>query len=472
MIASKVMSILSRSWLKKSLVFASIIYLIPSMAYAGGFNGSGSYLRYFNWANDKANGIDITASRFDTEDGGFATGLSSCIVKDGQQTTTARIPFAVGLSFAGSSGVAPTGDLTSGIFSPSSGQLDIKSVGTIVGSFTSTGLNNAAIGATTSSTALFSTATIGTLNLNTATITGGTINGTTIGATTSSTALFSTATVGTLNSASVALTGGTINGTTLGATTSSTALFSTATIGTANIKGGAINATSIGATTPSTALFTTTTVTTLGVTGAVTATGFSAGTVASNSYLGLNSSNQVVLGAGGALTLIASGATGNVSSFVLDNTKFTSAFTNYVLMLDNYQTPATGPNNLEIQLSSNNGGTLLTSLYVNTGCSIKSSSSLGCATPQPATTFVDLFGGTAGIATNALQGGAGSIYFYNPLGAQKHAVDWKIEAYDSGGNVWADSGHALQGTTTTINYAKLLSDTSTFSANYRLYGYQ
>lgn len=437
MIASKVMSILSRSWLKKSLVFASIIYLIPSMAYAGGFNGSGSYLRYFNWANDKANGIDITASRFDTEDGGFATGLSSCIVKDGQQTTTARIPFAVGLSFAGSSGVAPTGDLTSGIFSPSSGQLDIKSVGTIVGSFTSTGLNNAAIGATTSSTALFSTATIGTLNLNTATITGGTINGTAIGA-----------------------------------TTSSTALFSTATIGTANIKGGAINATSIGATTPSTALFTTTTVTTLGVTGAVTATGFSAGTVASNSYLGLNSSNQVVLGAGGALTLIASGATGNVSSFVLDNTKFTSAFTNYVLMLDNYQTPATGPNNLEIQLSSNNGGALLTSLYVNTGCSIKSSSSLGCATPQPATTFVDLFGGTAGIATNALQGGAGSIYFYNPLGAQKHAVDWKIEAYDSGGNVWADSGHALQGTTTTINYAKLLSDTSTFSANYRLYGYQ
>ena len=58
------------------------------------FNGSGTFTRIYNWVVDKANGINITASRMDTEFDGIATGLSTCITKDGQTTLTANIPFA------------------------------------------------------------------------------------------------------------------------------------------------------------------------------------------------------------------------------------------------------------------------------------------------------------------------------------------------------------------------------------------
>lgn len=57
------------------------------------FNGSGVYQRVFNWVTDKNNSVNITASRMDIEDTGFATGLSTCILKDGTQIVTADIPF-------------------------------------------------------------------------------------------------------------------------------------------------------------------------------------------------------------------------------------------------------------------------------------------------------------------------------------------------------------------------------------------
>ena len=60
----------------------------------GGFNGSGVYVRFYSWVTDAGNGIDISASRTDTEDNGFATGLSNCICKDGQTTITANLPMA------------------------------------------------------------------------------------------------------------------------------------------------------------------------------------------------------------------------------------------------------------------------------------------------------------------------------------------------------------------------------------------
>ncbi len=48
------------------------------------FDGSGNFTRLYSWANDKANSINITASRMDGEDSGFATGLSLCVTRDGQ----------------------------------------------------------------------------------------------------------------------------------------------------------------------------------------------------------------------------------------------------------------------------------------------------------------------------------------------------------------------------------------------------
>lgn len=57
------------------------------------FNGTGTFERIYNWVTDKVNNIKITASRFDTEMDGMATGLSTCITKDGQTTITNNIPF-------------------------------------------------------------------------------------------------------------------------------------------------------------------------------------------------------------------------------------------------------------------------------------------------------------------------------------------------------------------------------------------
>lgn len=65
------------------------------------FNGSGTYSRdngtYTGstvWAQDNANGYKIVDTRHDTHDQDIATALSSCLVKDGQQSPTANLPMA------------------------------------------------------------------------------------------------------------------------------------------------------------------------------------------------------------------------------------------------------------------------------------------------------------------------------------------------------------------------------------------
>jgi len=58
------------------------------------FNGNGVFVRLYNWANDAAANIKIRADRMDNEMNGFATGLSTCVTKDGQTTITANLPMA------------------------------------------------------------------------------------------------------------------------------------------------------------------------------------------------------------------------------------------------------------------------------------------------------------------------------------------------------------------------------------------
>jgi hypothetical protein len=58
------------------------------------FNGSGVFQRLYSWVNDAAANIKIRADRMDAEMDGFATGLSTCITKDGQTTVTANLPMA------------------------------------------------------------------------------------------------------------------------------------------------------------------------------------------------------------------------------------------------------------------------------------------------------------------------------------------------------------------------------------------
>lgn len=86
----------------------------------------------------------------------------------------------------------------------------------------STGLTSILGITTTSFTDNGNAALNGTTTITTARITGGTINGTTIGATTSSSGVFTA-----ITTPSATITGGTINGTTIGATTSTTAVVST-----------------------------------------------------------------------------------------------------------------------------------------------------------------------------------------------------------------------------------------------------
>lgn len=50
----------------------------------GAFDGNGNFVRSFSWVSDKTNGIPITSSRVDTEDTGFASGLTLCTTRDGQ----------------------------------------------------------------------------------------------------------------------------------------------------------------------------------------------------------------------------------------------------------------------------------------------------------------------------------------------------------------------------------------------------
>ncbi len=55
---------------------------------------SGVFSRLYNWVTDRDSGIKIRADRMDAELDGIATGLSTCILKDGTQIVTGNIPFA------------------------------------------------------------------------------------------------------------------------------------------------------------------------------------------------------------------------------------------------------------------------------------------------------------------------------------------------------------------------------------------
>ena len=57
------------------------------------FNGSGVFQRLRNWVADATASVPIDAEYHDSEDDGFATGLSTCITKDGQTLITQNIPF-------------------------------------------------------------------------------------------------------------------------------------------------------------------------------------------------------------------------------------------------------------------------------------------------------------------------------------------------------------------------------------------
>jgi len=62
------------------------------------YNSSGVFSRLYDWTVDRDNGVKIRADRMDGEFDGIVTALTTALLKDGTQTATAIIPFAVGLS--------------------------------------------------------------------------------------------------------------------------------------------------------------------------------------------------------------------------------------------------------------------------------------------------------------------------------------------------------------------------------------
>jgi hypothetical protein len=57
------------------------------------YNGTGTFTNPYLWTVDAANGLNISATRMDTQDSGIAGGLSNCITRDGQGVPTAPIPW-------------------------------------------------------------------------------------------------------------------------------------------------------------------------------------------------------------------------------------------------------------------------------------------------------------------------------------------------------------------------------------------
>lgn len=83
------------------------------------WNGSGTYVRSYSWSNDASNNLPISATKFDTEDNGFATGLSLCLTKDGQSVPSQALAWSYDLTITlAADGAAFTAGRTGGSNNP------------------------------------------------------------------------------------------------------------------------------------------------------------------------------------------------------------------------------------------------------------------------------------------------------------------------------------------------------------------
>ena len=57
-----------------------------------GWNGSGTFERYYDWTDDESAGQNIEAARFDQENDTFASGINNCLTKNGENSPTAALP--------------------------------------------------------------------------------------------------------------------------------------------------------------------------------------------------------------------------------------------------------------------------------------------------------------------------------------------------------------------------------------------
>src|SRR5689334_17039297 len=76
------------------------------------WSGAGVFNRFFGltnkWAQDSANNIPISSSSMDSESNDFATGITNCLTKDGQNSPTTDLPMGSHKHTGVSAGTART----------------------------------------------------------------------------------------------------------------------------------------------------------------------------------------------------------------------------------------------------------------------------------------------------------------------------------------------------------------------------
>lgn len=192
------------------------------------FNGSGVWAWNYNWVNDAANGIPITASRMDAQfDDAGNNGFDNCLTRDGQGIATANTPWG-GFKITGLGVATALGDALSYANLATVSRL-VVSAGTSTSPInaTSSSVNPVLLSLTNSSSGqagLFLTSN----TTNTCSIVAGSLAG--IAFSGSWTLVSNSTTVGTVASTGVTLVTPTFTGT----TTAAAATFS----GTVGINGG------------------------------------------------------------------------------------------------------------------------------------------------------------------------------------------------------------------------------------------
>ena len=104
------------------------------------YNGAGAFALPSNSWNPAVANTAITADDWNAVANDLALGLTTAMTRDGQSATTARIPFALGLSATGSAAsavaYAATGGLDTGVYFPAANQVALSAGG--VGVITAT----------------------------------------------------------------------------------------------------------------------------------------------------------------------------------------------------------------------------------------------------------------------------------------------------------------------------------------------
>lgn len=162
-------------------------------------------------------------------------------------------------------------------------------------------------------------------------------------------------------------------------------------------------------------------------------------------------------------TVNASGA----SSVTFGSTYISSTYNKYVIEFDSLLA-ATSAENLELQVSANNGSTWQTSgyYYSGYGYNIATGTVYSASTTG---TYIDIANGET-LTNTSHNVASGTIKFASPSGTDKTMFDYKISGYDNSDAMFSASGGGFYNTAGAINAIKMFMHSGNISGNFHLYG--